>query len=83
MSLRNSPLFDREGKGTPLLFAQLRQRVPVEPVQARAVLVEDGFATRYFAQWARAAFPSRDPLPADRISDRLGIGSSRFWDWLA
>lgn len=47
------------------------------------MLVEEGFATRYFAQWARAAFPSRDPLPADRIADRLGIGSTRFWDWLS
>lgn len=83
MSIRKASLFDGQGKGTPLLFAQLRQRMPLQPVQSRAVLVDGGFATRYFAEWARAAFPSRAPLPADRISDRLGVGSDRFWDWLS
>lgn len=82
MSIRSARLFDSDGKGTPLLFGQLRQRMPLQPVQSRAVLVEQGLATRYFAQWAKAAFPTRDPLPADRIADRLGVGSDRLWDWL-
>lgn len=83
MSLRSSPLFDAEGKGTPLLFGQLRRRLPLQPVQSRAVLVRDGVATIYFAAWWRAAFPTREPLPTEAIARRDGAGSDRFWDLLA
>lgn len=83
MSLRLSPLFDAEGKGTPLLFGQLRARTPVVPVQARAQLVARGFATTYLADWWRVAFPNREPLPKEQIADRQGVASDRFWNLLA
>lgn len=83
MSLRNSPLFDPDGKGTPLLFGQLRRRMPAQPVQSRAVLVEQGMATAYFRSWWRAAFPSRQPLPQEAIARRDGVASDEFWTLLA
>ena len=82
MSLRNSPLFDVDGKGLPLLFGQLRSRMPLRPVQSRAVLVERGFATAYFNQWWRAAYPDRQPLPKEQIARRDGVATDRFWNAL-
>lgn len=83
MSLRSSPLFDAEGKGTPLLFGQLRRRLPVQPVQARAVLVERGSATAYMRSWWRTAFPDRQPLPQEPIARRDGVATDQFWNLLA
>lgn len=47
------------------------------------MLVRKGYATDYFAAWWRAAFPTREPLPQEVISDRAGVASDRFWDLLA
>lgn len=82
MTIRNSPLFDPSGKGTPLLFGQLRRRMPQQPVQSRAVLVDGGLASAYFAAWWRAAFPTREPLPKEPIATRDGLGTDRLWDLL-
>lgn len=82
MSLRNAPLFSPDGLGLPLLFAQLRRRMPVRPVQSRAVLVDDGRATKYFADWWRVAYPSRGHMPTDPIAEKDGRGTTRFWDAL-
>lgn len=82
MSLRSSPLFDKDGLGNPLLFGQLRRRMPAQPLQSRAVLVKDGLATEYFAKWWRVAFPNREQLPKEMIADREGLASDRFWDLL-
>jgi hypothetical protein len=83
MSLRNSPLFFPNGLGTPLLFGQLRRRMPQTPLQSRAVLVDGGVASRYFADWWRASFPDRRPLPKEPIANKNGTGTERLWDVLA
>ena len=80
MSLRSSPLFDAEGKGAPLLFGQLRRRMPLQPVQSRAVLVDGGMASAYFEAWWRSAFPTREPLPKEPIARKDGTGTDRLWD---
>lgn len=82
MSSRSAPLFDAEGKGTPVLFGLLRSRMPVVPVQSRAVLVEQGMATRYFSDWWRTAYPARSPMPTDQIANRDGTGTDRLWSAL-
>lgn len=84
MSLRNAPLFDAEGRGTPTLGGQWRAKGAAQPYQARAPLVErDGTATRYFREVWRVAFPTREPLPFERIAEADGRGTDAFWDRLA
>ncbi len=83
MTIRSAPLFDKDGKGLPLLFGQLRRRMPLQPVQARVALVSAGIATPYFAKWWRAAFPDRLPLPQEAIASRQGVATDQFWNLLA
>lgn len=78
MSLRRNVVFLPNGKGTPFLFGQWRNKAPLKPLQSRNVLVDGGVASRYFDQLWREAFPSRDRLPA-KVGNPDGTGTDEFW----
>ncbi len=81
MSLRNAALFEGQ-KGSPILRAQWAQRAALQPLPAGFLLLEeDRTATRYFRGAAKAAFPTRQPLPFEPLADEAGLGTNVFWKW--
>lgn len=81
MSLRSLVLFTPDGKATPVMMGQWRQRDAAQPIQASAVVLEpDRSAKPWFrGLWAKA-FPDRDPLPFGALAERDGTATQRFWD---
>lgn len=80
MTIRRAILFLPNGKGSPLFFAQWRNKGAAVALQSKAALVDGGIATRYFRDLWRAAFPARTPLPLDKIANRDGTGTDAFWE---
>lgn len=83
MSIRRAILFLPNGKGSPLFFAQCRAKGAAAALQSKAALVDGGIATRYFRDWWQAAFPTRTPLPKERIARADGTGTEAFWEVFA
>lgn len=80
MSVRSVPLFTKEGRGTPLMFAQWVRRGPLQPINTALRLVtEEGLPTIEFrGLWVRA-FPSRPPLPQGPVARDDGAATDAFW----
>lgn len=79
MSIRNAPLFTPDGRPTPLFMAQWIRRGPAQPILSTLRLVENGMATDDFRRLWDKAFPSRPPLPKDRIANADLTASDGFW----
>jgi hypothetical protein len=79
LTVRSAPLFQPDGKGTRLLFAQWVRRGAAQPIMAAAVLVEGGLPSTYFRRLWEVAFPSYPPLPKGRIANDDGTASDAFW----
>lgn len=81
MSSRSVPLFDREGRPTPFLMAQWRQRSAAQPLYAGTRYLDTGRAGLPVLRglWA-VAFPLRDPLPHAPLANSDGTGTQRWWD---
>jgi hypothetical protein len=80
LSIRSAILFLPSGKASPFLLAQWRQRGPLAPIQASAILADGGLATAYFRSLWRAAFPIRPALPPGKVANPDGTGSDDFWN---
>lgn len=80
MSVRNIPLFERDGRPTPFLMAQWRRRGGYQPLNPRVSYLDaDQTANPLFeALWAKA-FPGRGGLPVDPLADADGRGTPAFW----
>lgn len=84
MGLRSIRLFNPDGTGTPFLTAQWQQKAALQPYQPRNPLVtREGMATAYFTAIWPIAFPTRDPLPKERLAEDDGRGTDEFWNVLA
>lgn len=79
LTIRLGVLFLPDGKGSPLLFAQWRNKVPLQPVQSNAALVDGGLATKYLRDIWAAAFPLRPTMPWEPIANSDGTGTDAFW----
>lgn len=81
MSIRSAVLFQVDGKPSTVLVAQSRVKGSLQALQASVPAADpaDGTATGSFRSWWTAAFPLRNPLPDDPVSNRDGTGSDAFW----
>lgn len=81
MSIQTAPLFLVDGKPSPVLVAQSRAKGSLQALQASVPAADpkDGTATASFRAWWNAAFPTRNPLPDDPVTNPDGTGSAAFW----
>lgn len=81
MSIRTAVLFLVDGKPSPVLLAQSRAKGSRQALQADvpAADPQDGTATPAFRSWWTSAFPLRNPLPDEPVTNPDGTGSDAFW----
>ena len=66
-------MFGPEGRPTPVMIARWRGKGAIVAMPPRTVLIErDRTATPAFRSFWKTAFPDKESLPPEPISDREG-----------